>query len=357
MQVAASAEPGQAIQNVAVLPHAETSVPREQSAMWDAEAQANLTGVQPQASTSSERTDHSATTTTLESVHEAPIVSPVQAADTSVAALASLSADAGTPSSAKNVAQSPSTSSADQHSNNSPANSLKLAVQVEQRTPDVAEATWAAAHAPMEAAQAGASCVPACSPPLTEGEIRDLSGIVLHTEKCAAFMHEVECRHAHVFKRPAPTAPEFNLRPDERQRLQAIARDPRLSRAAIDLRRAWLGCRLLGPDSMYRLPPPFVSLTEVEAGRIKAILNNSERRTYARYAAARVEALELGLSLPPQPTSDLPPKVRRQIRQLFSDSRLLTLIQHGLWTREPELENQPEVAEPGDPGAAQAASE
>jgi hypothetical protein len=103
---------------------------------------------------------------------------------------------------------------------------------------------------------------------------------------------------------------------------------------------------------MYRLPPPFVSLTDVEAGRIKSILNNSERRSYAAYAVERIEALQTGRPLPAQPTSDLPPKVRRQIRQLVSDARLLIMMQHGIWTREPEVGKRSDAGAMDDGGTA-----
>ena len=74
----------------------------------------------------------------------------------------------------------------------------------------------------------------------------------------------------------------FTCVPDEQQRIQTLARDPRLSRATTDLNRSWLRCRRLGPNAMYRLPPPFVSLTEVEAGRIMSTLNSPERRPMQR---------------------------------------------------------------------------
>ena len=85
---------------------------------------------------------------------------------------------------------------------------------------------------------------------------------------------------------------------------------------------------------MARLPAPFVSLTFADAERITSVLNNAPRRAYAEYVLARVMALHQGQPEPSQPTSDLPSKVRRHIRELFSDARLVVLMQHGIWTRE-----------------------
>ena len=224
---------------------------------------------------------------------------------------------------------------------------------------EVAETAWAAVHAQLTAAHDGASCIPNCSPPLTNAEIKELTGIILHTEKCAAFMHELDCFHARVVGKPAPSPPDLALQPDERERIQSVACDPRLNRAAIDLRGAWIGLHMQGPDAMFHLPPPFVSLTEVDAGRIKSILNSAAKRAYAAYAAYaadRVEALQTGRPLPPQPASDLHPKVRRQIHQLFSDARLLSLMTHGLWMREAEAARKSESGESDGAGHTPTAS-
>ena len=277
-------------------------------------------------------------------------LSPTQETGVPAAALASSSADARTASSAENAAPSPTATSVEPRSDDASFSSTKITVQIGPQTLEVAEATWTAAQAEMEAAQAGVSCVPKCSPPLTEAEIKELTGIVLHTEKCAVFMHEVDCFHARALGKLAPTPPEFNLHPDDQKRIQVVASDPRLSRAVLDLRSAWLGCYMRGPDAMYRLPPPFVSLTDVEARRITSILNNSERRSYGAYVVKRIEALQMGQPSPAQPTSDLPPKVRRQIHQLFSDARLLPLMQLGLWTRKPEVEKRSEAEKRSDAG-------
>ena len=279
-------------------------------------------------------------------------LSPAQDAHAVAPTPASSSVELPTSSTTREDAASPNPLSREPRSDDEPSSSPMVTVQLGQRMIQVAEATWAAAQAPLEAAQAGASCIPRCSPPLTEAEVRELTGIVMHTEKCAVFMHEVECFHARAIGKLAPTRPEFNLHPDDQGRIQAVACDPRLSRAVLELRSAWLGCYMQGPDTMYRLPPPFVSLTDVDARRITSILNNSERRSYAAYAVKRIEALQTGQPLPPQPTSDLPPKVRRQIHQLFSDARLLTLMQLGLWTRKPEVEKRSDAGVRDDRGTA-----
>lgn len=146
--------------------------------------------------------------------------------------------------------------------------------------------------------------------------------------------------------------PEFNLHPDEQNRIRAVACAPRLSRAVLDLRGTWAGYYMQGRDTMYRLPPLFVALTEVEAGRIRSSLNNSERRSYASDAVRRIEALQTGQPLPPQPRSDLPLMVRRQIHQLFSDARLLTLVQLRLWKRAPEVERRSDAGAPDEAGTA-----
>lgn len=232
----------------------------------------------------------------------------------------------------------------------------KVTVQLGPKTLEVAEAAWEAVQAQLTAARDGASCIPVCSPPLTDAELKELTGIILHTEKCAAFMHELDCFHARVVGKPSPSPPDLALQPDERERIQSLACDPRLNRAAIDLRGAWIGLHMQGPDAMFRLPPPFVSLTEVDAGRITSILNSPAKRAYAVYAADRVEALQTGRPLPPQPASDLAPKVRRQIHQLFSDARLLTLMTHGLWTREAEAARKSEVGESDGAGHTPTAS-
>ena len=250
--------------------------------------------MQPQASTTPAMTNESLVAPTQVPADVASSLTPAQDAAAPVAASASSSADSRTLPIVENDAPSASANPAEQRSDEPPIPSPKITVQVGQKTLEVAEATWAATHAPREAAQAGASCIPKCSPPLTEAEVRELTGIVMHTEKCAVFLHEVECFHARATGKFAPTPPEFNLHPDEQGRIQAVACDLRLSRAVLDLRSAWLGCYMQGPDAMYRLPPPFVSLTDVEAGRIKSILNNSDRRSYAAYAVERIEALQTG---------------------------------------------------------------
>jgi hypothetical protein len=306
--------------------------------------------MQPQASTTPPMTNDAEVTPTQVPADVASSVSPAQAAHAVAPALASSIVELPTPSATREDAASPNPPSSEPRSDDAPSSSPMVTVQLGQRMIQVAEATWAAAQAPLEAAQAGASCIPQCSPPLTEAEVKELTGIVLHTEKCAVFMHEVECFHARALDKPTPTPPEFNLHPDEQGRIQAIACDPRLSRAVLELRSAWLGCYMQGPDAMYRLPPPFVSLSDVEARRITSILNNSERRSYAAYAVKRIEALQTGQPLPPHPRSELPPKVRRQIHQLFSDARLLTLMQLGLWTRKPEVEKRSEAGATDDGG-------
>jgi hypothetical protein len=316
-----------------------------------ADSAASTVDMQPQTSTTPAMTNDAEVAPTQVPVDVESTISPAQDA-AAVAALASSSADSRTLPIVEKEAPSASANPAEKRSDEPPLSVPKITVQVGQKTLEVAEATWAAAHAPMEAAQAGASCIPKCSPPLTEAEVKELTGIVVHTEKCAVFMHEVECFHARATGKLAPTPPEFNLHPDDQGRIQAVACDLRLSRAVLDLRSAWLGCYMQGPDTMYRLPPPFVSLTEVEAGRIKSILNNSERRSYAAYAVKRIEALQTGQSLPPLPASDLPPKVRRQIRQLVSDARLLTLMQHGIWMSEPEAEKRSDAGATHDGGTA-----
>jgi hypothetical protein len=111
-----------------------------------------------------------------------------------------------------------------------------------------------------------------------------------------------------------------------------------------------------GPDAMFHLPPPFVSQTKVDAGRITSIHNSPTKRVYAVYAAERVEALQTGRGLPAQPASALHPKVRRQIHQLFSDARLLTLMAHGLWLREAEAARKSDTAASGDADPAPPAS-
>jgi len=308
--------------------------------------------MQPQASTTPAMTNDAEVTPTQVPADAESTLSPSQEAHASAPTLASSSLELQTPSTTREDAVSPNPASPEPRADDAPSSSPKVAMQLGQTMTQAAEATWAAAEAPLEAAQAGASCIPKCSPPLTEAEIKELTGIVLHTEKCAVFMHEVECHHARVFNKPAPPTPEFHLRSDEQQRIQALARDPRLSRAAIDLNRAWLRCRRSGPNAMYRLPAPFVSLTEVEAGRFLSTLNSPERRSYAAYVVERIEALQTAQPQPPQPTSEVPPKVRRQIRQLCSDARLLTLIQHEPWTREPTAEQKSEAGRPDTAGTA-----
>jgi hypothetical protein len=316
-----------------------------------ADSGASAVDMPPQASTTPAMTNDAEVAPTQVLVDVESTISPAQDA-AAIAALASSSAASRTPPIEEKEAPSGSANPVEQRSDDPPLSSPKITVQVGRKTLEVAEATWAATHAPIEAAQAGASCIPKCSPPLTEAEVKELTGIVMHTEKCAVFMHEVECFHARAIGKSTPTPPEFNLHPDEQGRIQAVACDPRLSRAVLDLRSAWLGCYMQGPDTMYRLPPPFVSLTDVEAGRIKSILNNSERRSYAAYAVKRIEALQTGQPLPAHPTSELPPKVRRQIRQLVSDARLLTLMQHGIWMREPEAEKRSDAGATHDGGTA-----
>jgi hypothetical protein len=317
-----------------------------------ADSGSSAVDMQPQASTTPAMTNESLVAPTQVPADVASSLSTAQDAAAPVAASASSSADSRTLPIVENEAPSASANPAEQRSDEPPIPSPKITVQVGLKTLEVTEATWVAAQAPMEAAQAGASCIPKCSPPLTEAEVKELTGIVMHTEKCAVFMHEVECFHARAIGTPTPTPPEFNLLPDDQGRIQAVACDPRVTRAVLDLRSAWLGCYMQGPDAMYRLPPPFVSLTDVEAGRIKSILNNSDRRSYAAYAVERIEALQTGRPLPAQPRSELPPKVRRQIRQLVSDARLLTLMQHGIWTREPEAEKKSDAGATDDGGTA-----
>lgn len=178
----------------------------------------------------------------------------------------------------------------------------------------------------------------------------------MHTEECAASMHELDCFHARVVGKAAPAPPDYFLRPDELERIRALACDPRLNRALMDLRGTWLGLHQQGPNAMFDLPPPFVSLTEVDAGRITPILNSPARGAYPAYAAERVEALQTSRPLPPQPASELPPKVRRQIHQLLSDARFLTLITHGLWMSEAEAVRNSEGVEPDGAGRAPTAS-
>ncbi|MBL9004052.1 MAG: hypothetical protein JNJ46_07385 [Myxococcales bacterium] len=308
--------------------------------------------MQPQASTTPAMTNDAEVTPTQVPGDVVATLSPAQDAHAVAPTPASSSVELPTSSTTREDAASPNPLSPEPRSDDEPSSSPMVTVQLGQRMIQVAEATWAAAQAPLEAAQAGASCIPRCSPPLTEAEVRELTGIVMHTEKCAVFMHEVECFHARAIGKLAPTRPEFNLHPDDQGRIQAVACDPRLSRAVLELRSAWLGCYMQGPDAMYRLPPPFVSLTDVEARRITSILNNSERRSYAAYAVKRIEALQTGQPLPPQPRLELPPKVRRQIHQLFSDARLLTLMQLGLWSRKPEVEKSSDAVATDDGSTA-----
>ncbi|MBL9007207.1 MAG: hypothetical protein JNJ46_23320 [Myxococcales bacterium] len=289
---------------------------------------------------------------TLVPADVASSLSPPQDAHAVAPTLASSSVELPTSSTTREDAAFPNPLSPEPRSDDEPSSSPMVTVQLGQKMIQVAEATWAAAQAPLEAAQAGTPCIPQCSPPLTEAEIQELTGIILHTEKCALFMHEVECHHARVFNKPVPPTLEFHLRSDEQQRIQTLVRDPRLSRATIDLNRSWLRCRRLGPNAMYRLPPPFVSLSEIEVGRIMSTLNSPERRSYAAYVVERIEALQTAQPQPPQPTSELPPKVRRQIRQLCSDARLLTLIQHEPWSREPTAEKRSEAKEPNTAATA-----
>ena len=176
--------------------------------------------------------------------------------------------------------------------------------------------------------------VPECSPPLSPQEIRTLIGIVLHTEKCAALQHEIDCVHARARDLPPPSSPEFELRDEERAQIRSVVHDARLATAAIRLYAAWLHFHAQGPVAMARLPAPFVSLTFADAERITSVLNSPPRRAYAEYVLARVTALLQGKPEPAPPTSDLSPKVRRHIRQLFTDARLVVLMQHGIWTRD-----------------------
>lgn len=178
------------------------------------------------------------------------------------------------------------------------------------------------------------SIIPECSPPLSPQEIRSLIRIVLHTEQCAALQHEIDCMHARLRAQSPPPSPEFHLREEVRDQIRSVVQDARLAPAAIKLYTAWLHYHAQGPAVMARLPAPFVSLTFADAERIISVLNNAPRRAYAEYVLARVMALHQGQPEPPQPTSDLPSKVRRHIRELFSDARLVVLMQHGIWTRE-----------------------
>ena len=178
------------------------------------------------------------------------------------------------------------------------------------------------------------SIVPECSPPLSPQELRSLIRIVLHTEQCAALQHEIDCMHARVRAQTPPPSPEFHLREEVHAQIRSVVHDARLAPAAIKLYTAWLHYHAQGPAAMARLPAPFVSLTFADAERITSVLNNPPRRAYAEYVLARVMALHQGQPEPPQPTSDLPSKVRRHIRELFSDARLVVLMQHGIWTRE-----------------------
>ena len=317
-----------------------------------ADSGSSTVDMQPQASTTPAMTNDGEVAPTLVPADVASSLSPAQDARAVAPTLASSSVEVPTNSTTPEDAASPNPPSPEPRSDDEQSRSPMVTVQLGQSLTQVAETTWAAAQAPLDAAQAGASCIPQCSPPLTEAEVKELTGIILHTEKCAFFMHEVECHHARVFNKPAPPTLEFHLRSDEQQRIQTLVRDPRLSRATIDLNRSWLRCRRLGPNAMYRLPPPFISLSEVEAGRILSTLNSPERRSYAAYVVERIEALQTAQPQPPQPTSELPPKVRRQIRQLRSDARLLTLIQHEPWSREPTAEKRSEAGEPNTAGAA-----
>jgi hypothetical protein len=321
-----------------------------------ADSGSSTVDMQPQASTIPGMTNDGEVAPTQVPADVASSLSPAQDAHAVAPTLASSSVEVPTPSTTREDAASPNPLSPEPRSDDAPSSSPKVTVQLGQKMIQVPEATWAAAQAPLEAAQAGTPCIPQCSPPLTEAEIQELTGIILHTEKCALFMHEVECHHARVFNKPAPPTLEFHLRSDEQQRIQTLVRDPRLSRATIDLNRSWLRCRRLGPNAMYRLPPPFVSLSEVEAGRIMSTLNSPERRSYAAYVVERIEALQTAQPQPPQPTSELPPKVRRQIRQLCSDARLLTLIQHEPWSLEPTAEKRSEAREPNIAGTASTTS-
>ncbi|MBL9006099.1 MAG: hypothetical protein JNJ46_17730 [Myxococcales bacterium] len=178
------------------------------------------------------------------------------------------------------------------------------------------------------------SIIPECSPPLSPQELRSLIRIVLHTEQCAALQHEIDCMHARVRAQSPPPSPEFHLREEVRAQIRSVVHDARLAPAAIKLYTAWLHYHAQGPAAMARLPAPFVSLTFSDAERIISVLNNAPRRAYAEYVLARVMALHQGQPEPPQPHSDLPSKVRRHIRELFSDARLVVLMQHGIWTRE-----------------------
>lgn len=192
----------------------------------------------------------------------------------------------------------------------------------------------AVAPAPQLASFDESSIVPECSPSLSPHEVRALIGIVLHTEKCAALQHEIDCVHARVRDLPPPSSPEFELRDEERAQVRSVVHDARLVAAAIKLYSAWLHFHAQGPVAMARLPAPFVSLTFADAERITSVLNSPPRRAYAEYVLARVTALLQGKPEPTPPTSELSPKVRRHIRQLFTDARLVVLMQHGIWTRD-----------------------
>ncbi len=176
-------------------------------------------------------------------------------------------------------------------------------------------------------APAPRSCVPLCHPPLTDDELKELTRIVLHSERCALFLHEAQCIYARRKGEPSPTAQLLDLGVDEQKRVRRVAQDTRLRSATADLLSAWFQLRRDGAEKMSNLPLPFPSITDAEVSAIAALTTDPERFKYAIYRHARFAALHLDEKLPEHPQTSLPPKERAAVRKLLHDARLMVVFE------------------------------
>jgi hypothetical protein len=158
---------------------------------------------------------------------------------------------------------------------------------------------------------------------LTETETRFLCELAWNPKRVAYWNYAVQRWAAQQEGRPAPPEPSTWLKGPERQKLQTLAGDPRLTSGYYYLESL---VNQAIQSTAAELPPPFPPLPPEAVNLLRKTAADPKKRPYLQYGMDRVLSSLSSRPPPSMPATSLSKAERQSLNLLFDDYRAYLLI-------------------------------
>ena len=157
--------------------------------------------------------------------------------------------------------------------------------------------------------------------PLTPDEQNQLWPLLYSEELAECVRYEVMIRSTAPGSGPKPPEPQGLIGANQRKAARRIAHDPRLLWHWMRLHTELRDACMRDLNAVFRLPPPFRSLSSDDQKRLSAVLQDGARMSFIVHCIRQQNARQAGAPPPAPVATTLSPQAQHELRRLITDVR------------------------------------